>query len=210
MRGTAIQFSMRDEQPGGIMKRIVFATSVLAASILATQASAGPIDVSARLTGTPNGSNFDYTIVLKNSSSSTDSIKTFWYSWVPGADFLGTSPISVTPPTGWVDHITHFPNVPTNGFAIQFVTSTAPLAPGNSLSFMFTSAETPSQLAGNSPFYPGTPIGTSFVYSGAPFQGDSLQFTVTSAPEPSSLALAGLGSLGVVGYAWRRRLRKPA
>jgi hypothetical protein len=179
---------------------------VLAVFVFAVPVMAGPLDVSATLSATPDGSDFDYTIVLKNASSSTDSLETFWFGWVPGKDFLPTSPISVTPPTGWADRVTH--GGATDGFAIQFVTSTDPLAPGQSLDFMFKSADTPAQIAGNSPFYPTIPAETSFVFQGAPFRGDSAEFRVRSTPEPSTLALAGVAALGVIGYAWRRKAPK--
>ena len=35
-----------------------------------------------------DGSNFDYTINLTNSNTSTSAIVTSWYAWVPGQDFL--------------------------------------------------------------------------------------------------------------------------
>ena len=171
-------------------------------------ASAGTLDVSGVLSWTPDGSNFDYSIKLTNSSSSTDSLKTFWYAWVPGADFLPTSPLSVSNPAGWTDTITHFPDVPTNGYAIQYVTTSDPVLPGESRIFGFTSADTPAQLSGDSPFYPGTPVGTSFVYQGAPFQGDSLQFPVQSVPEPASLTLAMLSVLGTFAAAGRQWLKR--
>jgi hypothetical protein len=56
-----------------------------------------------------DGANFDYTITLTNSSSSTASTGKFWYAWVPGEDLLASNSISVTPPTGWtytIDHTT--------------------------------------------------------------------------------------------------------
>ena len=65
------------------------------------------ITASGVISSKPDGSNFDYTIELTNSSSSTASIGTFWYAWVPGEDFLATNPISVTSPTGWSGLITH-------------------------------------------------------------------------------------------------------
>lgn len=189
---------------------IVWAVVVAAAGLLPSPAAAGLILVSGTMTATPDGPDFDYRITLTNSAASTDPIKTFWFGWMPGKDFLPESPVSATAPAGWTDAITHFPNVPTNGFAIQFVTASAPLMPGDSLVFMFKSANSPSQLAGDSPFYPGTPAGTSFVYSGAPFQGDSAQFVVSTVPEPSSLAQGVVGVLAsCVGWGVHRvRVRR--
>src|SRR5689334_20687895 len=70
-------------------------------------------------TSTPNGANFDYTITVTNSSSSTSPIGTFWYAWIPGYDYLATTPISVTPPTGWTKTVTH--GGPSDGYGIEFV-----------------------------------------------------------------------------------------
>jgi hypothetical protein len=48
-----------------------------------------------------------------------------------------------------------------------------------------------------------------FEFLVAPMAGDSItipiQLTVTAIPEPSTLTLLGLGSLGLIGYGWRLR-----
>jgi len=184
------------------MKRISFLMSAVAMGLLTAPAMAGSLDVSGTLSGKADGANFDYTITLSNSSASTDSLETFWFAWVPGKDFLMTHPLTETPPSGWTDMVTN--GGTTDGFAIQFVTTTAPLAPGNSLTFLFTSTDTPAEIAGFSHFYPTIPVETSFVYQGAPFAGDSLQFVVQSVPEPSTLTLGIIGVLGSIGV-WRAR-----
>jgi hypothetical protein len=169
--------------------------------------SADTILPSATLSSTPDGANFDYTITLMNSSSSTNSIGTFWFAWVPGKDFLATSPLSVTDPTGWADKITHGGS--TDGYAIQWVSSSSSdnVPIGGSLTFKFTSADTPAQIAGLSPFYPTIPVETSFVYSGAPFSDAGFQFTVSSVPEPSTLTLGILAILSSYGYVRFKRKR---
>jgi hypothetical protein len=178
--------------------------AVVVTSLLAGTARADLV-VSGVIASQANGPNFDYTITLKNSASSTAPVETFWYAWVPGKDFLATRPLSVSAPAGWTESITHAPNTPTNGYAIEWVTSTAPLAPGSSLDFKFTSADTPASVNGISIYYPGTPVGTSFLYSGAPFQGVSSQFVVTAVPEPSSLALITAVALAACGCRGARR-----
>jgi hypothetical protein len=67
-------------------------------------------------------------------------------------------------------------------------------APGASLTgFNFTSAETFATLSANSPFYPTTPVGTSFLYIGAPFADPGQRIIATVIPAPvSACALAGL------------------
>lgn len=122
---------------------------------------------SAVITSAPVGANFDYTVDLTDSSGSA-AIGTFWYSWVPGKDFLASSPLSVSPPVGWTHTITH--GGATDGYAIQFVASSPAydVQPGSSMNSSFESADTPASVDANSPFYPGVPVRTSFVYPGAP------------------------------------------
>jgi hypothetical protein len=184
------------------MRSISLLGIVLAIGLQSAPASADYV-VFGTQTSQPNGSNFDYTITLTNASTSTLNVGTFWFSWVPGQDFMSNAPVSNSEisPTGWAEIVTHAGN--NDGFAIQWVASNASfdLTPGHSLTFGFTSAETPAQLAGNSQLFPAFPEGTSFVYSGAPFSDAGHQFVVTqgaSVPEPSSLLLTLLGSLALV------------
>jgi PEP-CTERM motif len=188
-------------------KTIVFGMVLAAGGLIASAADAGTIDASAAITSQAAGADFDYTITLTNTSGAgNDSIATFWFAWVPGADFMADAPTSVTNPTGWKDVVTHGGS--TDGFAIQFdaLTSASFLAPGGSLSFSFVSPDTPAELAGNSVFYPTIPVETSFVYSQGPLKGDGHEFVVNGAsvPEPSSLVLWGIGAVGSL-VCWRRR-----
>jgi len=162
------------------------------------------VSASGVLSGSGSGGTFNYTLTLNNSAGSTANIETFWFSWVPGEDFMAVSPTNVGTPAGWTDSITH--GAPGDGYAIQFVTTTAALAPGGSLTFTFTSSSSPAIMAGDSPFYAGIPIGTSFVYSGGPFVGASDQFVVTTVPEPSSIMLLGFGLFGLLVLNWRKIL----
>jgi hypothetical protein len=186
------------------MKRIMHLGIVLSVGMLAGPAFAGPIlDPTATVESSAlGGGEFDYKITLTNSASSPAPIGTFWFSWVPGNDFLDKAPLSVTSPAGWSDKVTNAGA--TDGFAIQWIASPGNvLAAGKSLSFEFTSTETPEQLMGNSPFARSFPEGTSFVYSGAPFSDSGTQFTVTAAqsvPEPSTLALTLVGGLALIAH----------
>jgi len=195
------------------MKRITFLIALGAGVLFTSPVRAGSLDASATISATSAGPYWDYNIALQNLGSSTDSLQTFWFSWVPGEDFMPTSPLSVSPPTGWTDMITN--GGPTDGFAIQFVTTSASLAPGSTLDFSFTSASSPAQIAGDSPFYPGTPVGTFFAYQGTPFVGDSFSSVATfssavsSVPEPSTLTLALVGGLvWLVGSRARKALAR--
>ena len=145
---------------------------------------------------------FDYTITLNNTSASTSSIETFWYAWQPGGgDYLPSSPLSVQPPAGWNAVITG--GGVGDGYGLLFETSTAPLAPGSSLSFSFTSPDSPAAVRGNSPWYSGTPVGSSAVYSGHLY-GATETLVVEPVPEPSTLSLLWAGGL-LIGGLWLRR-----
>jgi hypothetical protein len=176
-----------------------FAWKIVAALlfVLGIATSQAQIVASAEISGTPSGGLYDYTITLHNSPSSLSGIQTFWYSWVPGLDFMPSSPYSVTAPSGWTGYIAGGPYYYPDGYSIEFITYGPALSPGSSLDFHFTSSDSPEVLAGNSPIFPGYPIGTSWVYSNIGY-GDSLQFVVQSVavPEPGSVSLLLAGSLG--------------
>jgi hypothetical protein len=213
LMGARLPYHPMKGQPGGNMKRIMSLGIVMAVGLLAAPVSAGPISASGVLTSKASGSDFNYTINLTNTSGAgNDSIETFWFAWTPGHNYMpGAMPINIIAPTGWTDSITGSGNA-TDGFAIQFVTSSAALAPGGSLTFGFTSAETPAVLAGNSPFGTFPPVTTSTVYSGAPFSADSDQFVVSSAvssvPEPSSLTLGLFGVIASLTYLRFKRKKR--
>jgi PEP-CTERM motif-containing protein len=169
------------------------------------------ITAGAQISGQPSGGGaYDYTITLNNANSSLSPIATFWYSWVPGADFLPTSPTSVQAPTGWTYSIQGGPYYSygyyyPDGYSIEFTTATSPLAPGSSLNFGFMSSDSPSALAGDSPWYPGNLVGTSYVFSGVGESGNNFEFLVQSVPEPSSPGLLAAGAVGLLVARWRRR-----
>lgn len=150
------------------------------------------------------GGEFQYTIGLTDTG--TTNIQTFWYSWIPGQDYMPVSPTAIQQPADWSNLITG--GSPGDGYAIQWVTSSSPLTPGSSFDFSFDSTATPATLAGNASFHPGTPIGTSFIYSGAPFSDAGFEFVVDSVPEPSALKVLPLGAIVLICLAWRRFQRK--
>jgi PEP-CTERM motif len=143
---------------------------------------------SGTVSGLFNGSSYDYTITLNNTSSS-GSIGSFWYSWTPNIPpffYLPSTPSSATAPAGWSAFI--------DGTSIQYTSSGSPLAPLQSIQFHYNASFTPAQLTGNA--------GYSYVYTGG-IEGDPGAFVnIVTVPEPASL---GLLTAGVLGLVWARR-----
>ena len=154
---------------------------------------------------------FQYNITLQNTG--TTDLGSFWFSWVPGIDFLPTAPDSVQSPAGWTAYVINNPYFDGDGYSIQWVANT-PLPAGQSLpGFSFTSQDDPSVMAGNSPIYFGYyPTTISYAYTGAPEVGAATVFfptvlaTVAAAPEPTTLSLAGLG---IASLLLKRRAGNP-
>lgn len=182
---------------------LLIAAAGMASSIHAAEIATATIS-STQLDAT----DWQYNLTLNDTG--TTNIGTFWFSWVPGEDFMAVTPTSVSSPPSWGDNITHAGVA--DGFAIQWVATPGDeLTPGNSLAgFEFDSTVSPADMAGDSPFFPGTPVLTSFVYSGAPFSDPGVQFVVqpvaaaTVTPEPVNGALALLGA-GVLVFLRRSR-----
>lgn len=193
------------------MKRsIILGAVVLGLGLCAAPASAA-LMAEATISASYNGSSYDYSIALTNTSTAGETIGTFWYGWIPGQDYLKTSPTLTTSPAGWSATITHIPNVATNGYAIAWTSGTFAsndpafrLEAGGMTTFGFRSADAPAEVFGDSLFFDGPPVGTSFVYIGRQFGDPGFQFVVTAVPEPSSLALAAVAGLAAAGAALRR------
>jgi hypothetical protein len=172
----------------------------LAASAISAQAQV--INASGTISGASLGNgSYNYTLTLNNLATSTASIESLWYAWVPGQFYLPSSPSSVQVPAGWTDGIVSS----FDGSSIQFINSTTPLAPGHSVTFGFITVDAPADVFGDASYYPNTPVGTSVANSGLPLSGVSRQFVVTPVPEPSPLALLAAGSIGLIVIAWRKK-----
>jgi hypothetical protein len=162
---------------------------------------------SATVTATPlGGGQFQYNIALKNTSADSTKIGSFWFSWIPGYDFLAANPTTITQPTGWTESIENIFGAG-NGYSIEWVNgggAADQLSAGSIDNFSFQSTETPTQMQGQGSgpigqFYTQT---TSYVYAGAPqAPGDSGFFMSSlpvSVPEPMSLSVVVIGAAGLM------------
>lgn len=164
-------------------------------------ASQAQIDATGSISWTQSGSDYTYDITLNNTGTTT--IGTIWYAWIPGEDYLPVAPSSTSGPTGWA-----FLQSTSSGFGygLRWVAPTgSELAPGASISgFKFTTTTTPTELAGNTPFGTHPPIGTTFVYQGSPFVGQSKQIVINPAPVPEPATMLGL-TAGAAALIRRRK-----
>jgi len=171
-------------------------------TLATTRNAHATIDASVTISSTGTGP-FNYTLTLNNLPTSTSPIETLWFSWVPGLDFMSAGPTSTTAPAGWGTYVESGSYY--GGYSIQFTTTSAPLAPGNSLQFAFTSPVTPTELAGNDQIFGYYPELTTYLYSVSVESGVSEQVVAEQVPEPSTLALVGFGTaVAAFGIAWRK------
>lgn len=144
------------------------------------------------VSGQFNGSLYDYTVTLNNTSGSVP-IGSLWYAWIPFAFYLPGTPATASAPAGWTASIV--------ANSIEYVSSGTPLAPGQSIQFTYSASFTPAQLTGTA--------GYSYVYTGG-IEGDPGAFVdIQTVPEPSSLGLLMTGFLGLT-WIGRRKFHKLA
>jgi hypothetical protein len=142
---------------------------------LLPKAALAALAATATIASSPNSNGtFHYELVLSNTGSTT--IGTFWYAWIPGANYMQATPTNVTAPSGWQANL-----ITGGGTSIQYVTSSSLLAAGGTLSgFSFDSPLTPAQMTG--PSSGGNFVDTSFVYIAAPLADPGVKFVPTTAP----------------------------
>jgi len=152
---------------------------------------------------------YNYTILLQNSGSSSQSISQFWFAWVPyggyGYDLMPSYPTVTGTPSGWYGYTDNQSYYYSDGYSIDFLNYYgSSLAPGQTDTFTFNSPDSPTTLGLDqpdgvtSPYY-DTPMLTSYVYNDTGSDpGTQFVVAVAAVPEPSTLALLGLSAAGVM------------
>jgi hypothetical protein len=173
---------------------------VLSGKVFAAESATAIINLQS-FSGT--GINETFTYNVKVTDTGTTNLETFWYAWLPPDnfyDFLKSTPTSEVNPTGWTANLEGLKNGTDNN-SIQWVTSTNPLTPGNSLTFQYTTHDNPATVTGPAAF--GFPTGYSYVYIGQPETDSGALVNVAvgnvALPEPASIngLAAMIGALAV-------------
>lgn len=167
----------------------------LALTVVATASVLAQGDIpSGTISGSGSGP-YTYDITFSDSASSTSPIGSIWYAWVPGQFFLPGTPSGASAPSGWTANIV--------ANSIQFTANSAAndIPIGGSLSgFTYNASFSPSTLFGTAN------SGKSDAYmAGLETDAGEIFFVTQTVPEPSTLALLGIGAGALVGFARRRR-----
>lgn len=130
-----------------------------------------------------NGSGPEYTYTVTVNDTGSTTVGTFWFSWVPGQDYMSAQPTSISSPAGWNAQVTTANYSGLTGYAIEWQangSSSDLQSGGSSSSFSFNSTETPAQMAADSPFDGKPETATAVVYTGGALigNGDTLVASV--------------------------------
>ena len=187
-------------QTGRTAGKLGLCAALVVGAAIGAQAQGGAGEIAS---GTVSGSGsgpYTYNLTFSDDPTATQPIGSVWYSWVPGQFFLPSDPLTAFAPNGWTANLSGTFN------SVQFLANSSAnyIQPGQTLSgFGYTANFTPAQLAG------AANSGESVAYvaglfSDPPF-GSGNTFVVQTAPEPSSLALLGIGIAGFLGITQRKK-----
>ena len=175
--------------------RIALAT---AAGLFVPAISSCAQSASATISAIAAGSGYDYTITLYNSGPS--SLNGFWYGWTLYGNNLPSIPANADNSLGWDNTVYGNSIMWENNYGTT-------LGNGGVGTFTFFSTSTPSAMTtpphGESVAYVG---GIDFSQGSDGYSTAVFSPTLVTAPEPSSIGLLAIGSLGLLASA-RRKIR---
>jgi hypothetical protein len=179
---------------------IRFALAV-AAGLAVSTVSSHAQSATATISGVQVGSQFDYTIVLKNTG--TTSLDSFWYAWTDSGNNLSAAATSPGSSLGWTDTALE------GNTSISYEGNSGnALAVGQSATFTFDSTETPSAIttspSGQSVAYVSGTGPDTFEQNDPGVASPVFSPTLVAVPEPSSFGLFLVGSLGLLTAGWRK------
>lgn len=155
------------------MTKAAPALALAAFVALLPKAALAALAATATIASSPNSNGtFHYELVLNNTGSTT--IGTFWYAWIPGANYMQATPTNVQAPSGWKANL-----VTGGGTSIQYVATNLLAAGGTLPGFSFDSPLTPAQMVG--PSSGGNFVDTSFVYIAAPLADPGVKLVPSAA-----------------------------
>ena len=160
----------------------------LAASVVSSHAQSA----TATISGVEVGSDWDYTISLQNTGNVA--LEGFWYAWTQAGNNLTSDISDPGSSLGWTD---------TDKEGLTSISwqggSGDALGIGQSATFTFESAEDPIEIttspSGESVAYEGT---IDFSQGSAGDSSPVFSPTLVATPEPSSVALAAIGCVGLL------------
>lgn len=166
--------------------------AALAASAAAAQAQNVNVSTSTLSDAPLGGGVFAYTLTINNTG--TEAVDALWVGWIPGGFFI-SSPTSAANLQGWSSS-------PVSSSIQYGGTSGTAIQPGHSGTFTFDSTTTPTQMAGGDDVSWAYGVNTSSF--GASANADNQQFDAKVVPEPSTIGLLAMGSLGLLGTLRRK------
>jgi hypothetical protein len=151
---------------GGNRYTISSGAQVAINGLVGTATTVAGLSGISNITNTVSGSTYTYSDTLLNNGSVP--IATYWFAWQPGQNYLPSLPTPAAP-SGWTFTVSGA----AGGYGIEWVTAT-PLQPGQSVTFGFSTADTPAILFGPAASFPSVTVATATIEGTSTSSGNSI------------------------------------